>query len=83
MPNLSLKNKLSPSIAQKKYLSLGVNQPGRKLPLFDNNGKRIPASTIEACLKAGWCEPWARNPIEPKWLVCKLTDDGENIIVKK
>ena len=82
MPNLSLKTKLRPTSAQKKYLSLGVKQPGGKLPLFDDNGKRIATSTIEACLKAGWCEHWAVNPIEPKWLVCKLTSDGENVVSK-
>ena len=86
----SLKNKLEknstgavhsrPTNAQKKYLKLGSNQPGGKLPLFDQNGQRINERTIQACMKAGWCEPWARNPIEPKWLVCKLTKDGQEVI---
>jgi hypothetical protein len=90
----SLKNKLDntnsnssrnvvrsrPTSAQKRYLKLGSNEPGSKLPLFDDNGQRIAARTIKACMKAGWCEPWARNPIEPKWLVCKLTEDGQQII---
>lgn len=77
---LSLSAKLKPTPVQKKYLSMGKEQPGGKLPLFDNNGQRIGERTIAACMKAGWCEPWARNPIEPKWLVCKLTKDGYNIL---
>lgn len=76
----SLKSKLRPTGVQRKYLSLGARQPGGKLPLFDDNGQRINERTIKACLNAGWCEPWARNPIEPKWLVCKLTAEGQKII---
>ena len=65
-----------PSPAQKRYLKYGLKQPGGKLPLFDKDGQRIPAATIRACMQSGWCEPWAQNPIEPKWLVCKLTNGG-------
>jgi hypothetical protein len=72
-----LKAHARPSAAQQRYLRLGMTQPGRKLPLFDDDGQRIPVRTIRACLDAGWCEPWHTNPIEPKWLVCKLTSDGE------
>lgn len=68
-----------PSLAQRRYLSLGLEQPGGKLPLFDRSGQRIPARTIRACMSAGWCDPWFANPIEPKWLVCKLTEDGRVI----
>lgn len=78
----SVTNKVynKPTSAQKKYLKLGDKQPGGKLPLFDDNGQRIHERTIQACMRAGWCEPWARNSIEPKWLVCKLTADGKQII---
>ncbi|MCK5040655.1 MAG: hypothetical protein KAR62_00105 [Sphingomonadales bacterium] len=69
-----------PTSAQKRYLQLGGTQPGGKLPLFDDNGQRIAARTIKACMKAGWCEPWLRNPIEPKWLVCKLTKNGKQAV---
>ncbi len=65
-----------PSRAQKRYLDLGTGQPGGKLPLFDADGQRITPRTIKACLDAGWCEPWHRNPIEPKWLVCRITESG-------
>ncbi len=69
----------APSLAQKRYLSLGLGQPGGKLPLFDRTGQRIPARTIRACMSAGWCDPWYANPVEPKWLVCKLTEDGRAV----
>lgn len=65
-----------PSQAQRRYLSMGLEQPGGKLPLFDRSGQKIAARTIRACMSAGWCESWYANPIEPKWLVCKLTEDG-------
>ena len=59
--------------AQKRWLKKGLEQPGGKLPLFDENGREIPARTIRACIEAGWAEPWFSNPIKPDWLVCKLT----------
>ncbi|WP_298959778.1 hypothetical protein [uncultured Roseibium sp.] len=58
---------------QKRWLKKGLSQPGGKLPLFDDNGREIPARTIRACIEAGWAEPWFFNPIKPDWLVCKLT----------
>ncbi|MTI05621.1 hypothetical protein E1180_08830 [Roseibium denhamense] len=58
---------------QKRWLLRGLDQPGWKLPLFDENGREIPARTIHACVEAGWAEPWFSNPIKPDWLVCKLT----------
>ena len=69
-----------PSRAQKRYLSLGLRQPGGKLPLFDADGQRIPPRTIRACMEAGWCHPWHRNPVQPDWLVCRLTDRGREVI---
>jgi len=59
--------------AQKRWLKRGLDQPGGKLALFDENGREIPARTIRACIDAGWAEPWFSNPIKPDWLVCKLT----------
>lgn len=58
---------------QKRWLQKGLEQPGGKLPLFDENGRGIPARTIRACIDAGWAEPWFSNPIKPDWLVCRLT----------
>ena len=76
----TVSGKLRPTAAQKRYLKLGQGQPGGKLPLFDSNGQRISPRTIRACVDAGWAEPWARNPIEPNWLVCKLTHEGADIV---
>ena len=70
----------APTSAQRRYLRLGLVQPGGKLPLFDRNGRQFPERTIKACVQAGWCEPWHANPIEPNWLVCKLTEDGRTIV---
>ncbi|WP_269581094.1 hypothetical protein [Roseibium sp. Sym1] len=61
------------SAPQKRWLRKGLDQPGGKLPLFDDQGREIPARTIRACIDAGWAEPWFSNPIKPDWLVCKLT----------
>jgi len=65
-----------PSVAQRRYLERGLEQPGGKLPLFDRDGREVPRKTIEACISHGWAEPWARNPIKPDWLVCRLTTAG-------
>ena len=65
-----------PTEAQRRYLRRGLKQAGGKLPLFDEAGQQISASTIRTCVRRGWCEPWFDNPIKPDWLVCKLTDEG-------
>ncbi|MBL4639655.1 MAG: hypothetical protein JKY57_03905 [Kordiimonadaceae bacterium] len=73
---------LKPSAAQIRYLTRGIAEPGGKLPLFDDTGQRIKDQTIRACITKGWCKPWYNNPIQPKWLVCKLTKQGR-VAVKR
>lgn len=65
-----------PTKAQRAWLLRGVRQPGGKLPLFDRNGQRVRAKTVEACIEAGWAEPWFSNPVKPDWQVCRLTPAG-------
>lgn len=65
-----------PTAAQRRWLARGANQPGGKLPLFDENGQAVNPQTIKSCIRQGWAAPWIRNPIKPDWLVCKLTDAG-------
>jgi hypothetical protein len=70
----------SPSTAQRKWLSRGLTQPGGKLPLFDENGKKINPQVVRKCVEAGWAEPWFANQLKPDWLVCKLTDAGRTAL---
>ena len=72
-----------PTDVQAKWLQQGLNQAGGKLPLFDDNGQKISARTINSCLKKGWAEPWFNNPIKPDWLICKLTDAGRIAVTQK
>jgi hypothetical protein len=65
-----------PTKAQRAYLARGLEQPGGKLPLFDHNGRRVSARTVQACLDNGWAEPWFANPVKPDWQVCRLTAEG-------
>ena len=65
-----------PRRAEQAYLRMGLDQPGGKLPLFDDAGQRIRASTIQTCIDRGWAEPWFSNPLAPDWLVCRLTQAG-------
>jgi hypothetical protein len=69
-----------PSPVQRQWLRHGLDQPGGKLPLFDEQGQTVDARTIQACIEQGWAEPWFKNPIKPDWLVCKLTDSGRKAI---
>jgi len=71
-----------PSTAQLHWLTRGVDQPGGKLPLFDEWGQRVNERTIRACIEQGWAEPWFTNPLKPDWLVCKLTADGRALVAK-
>lgn len=65
---------------QKVYLSRGLSQAGGKLALFDKYGQEFTLGTIEACVHHGWAEPWFENPINPDWLVCRLTDEGRRVL---
>ena len=69
-----------PSTNQLRYLERGLPQPGGKLPLFDEFGQEIDIRTIRACIKAGWAEPWFANPLKPDWLVCRLADNGRDVL---
>ena len=62
-----------PTAAQISYLTRGIDQPGGKLPLFDDMGRRVDSRVVRACIERGWAEPWFENPLKPDWLVCKLT----------
>lgn len=69
-----------PSEIQHMWLSRALNQPGGKLPLFDKNGKRIDARTIQRCIAQGWAEPWFANAAKPDWPVCKITKSGRKVL---
>jgi hypothetical protein len=68
-----------PTPAQRRYLQSGLDQPGGKLPLFDEYGQEVSRRTVTACIDQGWAEPWFSNPTKPDWLVCKLTEAGRRL----
>ena len=72
-----------PTPAEVAYLKLGLNQPGRKLPLFDAKGQAIRPQVIRICLARGWAEQWFANPMAPDWLVCRLTDAGVEALERR
>ena len=71
-----------PTNAQMRWLGRGLNQPGGKLPLFDEDGAKIRPRTIQSCVERGWAEPWFRNSLKPDWLVCRLTETGRALAQK-
>jgi len=73
----------APTPAQRRFLRRGLDQPGGKLPLFDENGQRIDPRTVRACLAHGWAEPWTNNPVKPDWLICRLTPAGRAVLARK
>jgi hypothetical protein len=66
----------APTAIQRTWLRRGIDQPGGKLPLFDEFGQLIDPRTIHACVEHGWAAPWYPNPLKPDWMVCKLTSLG-------
>ena len=72
-----------PTSAQRAWLRRGLDQPGGKLPLFDELGQQVDPRTIRACLAQGWAEPWFDNALKPDWLVCKLTTTGRSAAGRK
>jgi hypothetical protein len=69
-----------PTSQQRDWLRRGLNQPGGKLPLFDEWGQRINERTVRSCIEQGWAEPWFTNPLKPEWLVCKVTESGRDAV---
>src|SRR5258708_5638624 len=69
-----------PNAAQRSYMLRGFSQAGGKLPLFDRDGQHVHAALVSACIARGWAEPWFGNPLEPDWLVCKLTEKGRRAL---
>lgn len=72
-----------PSPAQLAWLRRGLDQPGGKLPLFDREGQRVDARTVQTCIDHGLAEPWFRNPLKPDWLICRLTDKGRRLLIEQ
>lgn len=68
-----------PTAAQRRWLRRGLDQAGGKLPLFDGRGQKVSRRMVEACIAAGWAEPWFDNPLKPEWLVCRLTEAGRGV----
>jgi hypothetical protein len=68
------------SAAQYKWLARGLEQPGGKLPLFGEDGRKVSPAVVKKCIEMGWAEPWFKNPTKPDWLVCKLTDSGRAVL---
>ena len=71
---------VAPTERQVSYLSRGLTQAGGKLSLFDDFGQEFSPETIEACIRHGWAVPWFENPINPDWIVCRLTDEGRRAV---
>jgi len=82
MSEFRVTRKSVPSPVQRAWLRRGLEQPGGKLPLFDDYGKQIDPRTVQACIEQGWAEPWFANPTKRDWLVCKLTAAGRQAAAK-
>lgn len=72
----SVRGAASPTAAEAAYMRPALEQPGRKLPLFDAQARPIRPRVVHTCLARGWAERWFANPMAPEWLVCRLTDEG-------
>ncbi len=72
----------APTDEQRRWLSMGLQQPGGKLPLYDEKGARVSADLITACVQAGWAEPWALNPTRTGNQICRLTETGRIALQK-
>lgn len=75
--------KTKPTTSQRRWLLRGLEQPGGKLPLFDENGQQVSERTVRSCIDKGWAKPWFANPIKPDWLICKLTESGRDVLAPR
>ena len=69
-----------PSPAQRRWLERGLTQTSGKLPLFDQDGRKVNPQVVKKCLECGWAEPWFVNKLKPDSLVCKLTPAGRSTL---
>lgn len=53
-----------------------------KLPIFDEDGRRIEASIIQACERRGWVEFLALHVLAPQWRIYRLTEAGRPIAMQ-
>lgn len=74
------KRSAAPTDGQRRWLARGLEQPGGKLPLFDEVGQKVSERTVRSCVEKGWAEPWFNNALKPDWLVCKLTEAGRKAV---
>ena len=79
-PELTATGLVRPNPAQRHYLARGLDQPGGKLPLFDEYGQHVHPALVKACIAHGWAEPWFGNPLKPDWLICRLTEEGRQTV---
>lgn len=77
---MSAKSKSAATAVQIRWLQRGNAQPGGKLPLFDDVGRKVSERTVQSCIDKGWAEPWFNNPLKPDWQICKLTDAGRAVV---
>jgi len=79
---MSLKTRTRPvlSTSERAYLTMGLKQPGGKLPIFDDTGQTFPTSVVKKCIERGFAERWFANPMKPDWLVCRLTETGRRAL---
>lgn len=68
---------------QRRWLRVGLDQPGGKLPLYDDYGNRISQSLIDSCLLNGWVEAWAGRPSGAPVRICRLTESGVSALQEK
>jgi len=73
----------APTEEQRRWLASGLQQPGGKLPLYDDKGARISAELMASCISVGWAEPWAINPTRTENQICRLTDAGREALQKE
>ncbi len=74
------RKKTKPTPSQRRWLLRGLDQPGGKLPLFDEKGQQVSDRTVRSCVDKGWAKPWFANPIKPDWMICKLTNSGRAVL---
>ena len=67
---------IGPTKRQRNWLERGLDQLGKKLPLFDSRGQKVSERTVTGCVERGWAAQRFNNPLKPDGIVCKLTEAG-------
>jgi hypothetical protein len=70
-----------PTQEELRWMRRGLNQPGGKIPVFDESDTPVDPKIVLRCLEQQWVEPWVGNQKNPNnlYMACRLSPLGRRL----